>query len=175
MTTVDLLDQMSGEVKAEDFHTVCQRLGQFAVMQAAAPQRLPAQSALLHGPHPSGLTLFYITTHQFAPRRHGAWCIVAPLHEPVAIENWTEYIPPAEFTGSLRAHAAPDVHYHCDVGDGLFIPEGQLFAITAEHRVEVLLLCGEHPNHTWPESRIYISTQHAERTLMYPETPISGI
>jgi hypothetical protein len=49
--------------------------------------------------------------------------------------------------------------------------EGQLFTIVAEHGVEVLLLFGEHANHTWPESRSYGASQHAERVLMYPETP----
>jgi hypothetical protein len=74
-----------------------------------------------------------------------------------------------------RPHALPDVHYRCAVGDGLFVPEGQLFAIVAEHGVEVLLLFGEPPNHTWPESRSYGASQHAERILMHPETPVTTL
>jgi hypothetical protein len=53
--------------------------------------------------------------------------------------------------------------------------EGQLFTIVAEHGVEVLLLFGEHANHTWPESRSYGASQHAERVLMYPETPVTTL
>ena len=175
MTVLKLLDQVAADVMATDFHAVCAHLGRFAAIQTASPNRLPAQTALLHEHHLSGLTLFYVRAEPFAPRRHGTWCAVAPLHEPVEVQNWTEFIPPAEVTGNLSAHAVPDVHYHCEVGDGLLVPEGQLFNIISNHRVEVLILFGEHPNHTWPESRSYVAAQHTERILMYPETPVLTI
>jgi hypothetical protein len=168
-----VLEPIAADVRVEDFHAVCAHLGRFAAMQTASPERLPGQTALLHEPHPSGLTLIYVQTEQFVPRRHGTWCVVAPLHRPVEVQNWTEFIPPAESTGDMMAHALPDVHYHCEVGDGLLVPKGQWFNIVADHRVEVLLLFGEHPNHTWPESRYYVAAQHAERILMYPETPVT--
>lgn len=135
---------------------------------------MPAQTALLHEPYQGGLTLIYVSAERFAPRRHGTWCVVAPLYEPVEVQSWTEFIPPASFTGDLRAHALPDVHYRCELGEGLLVPEGQLFDILAEHRVEVLLLFGEHSNHTWPESRSYVAAQQSERLLMYPETPVNA-
>lgn len=166
-----LLESIAADVMAEDFRAVCAHLGRFAALQTASPERLPGQTAVLHGPHPSGLTLIYVKTEQFVPRRHGTWCVVAPLQQAVDVQNWTEFIPPAEFTGDLMAHALPDVHYHCEVGDGILVPKGQLFNLVAPHRVEVLLLFGEHPNHTWPESRSYVAVQHAERVLMYPESP----
>lgn len=173
MTVLELLDQVDVKIKTEDFHAVRAQLGRFAAIQAASLQGLPAQTVLLHKPHQSGLTLMYVCTERCVPRRHGTWCIVAPLHEPVDVQNWTEFIPPADSTGDLVAHAQPDVHYRCEVGEGLFVPKGQLFNIVADNRVEVLLLFGEHPNHTWPESRSYIAPQHSERLLMYPETPIT--
>jgi hypothetical protein len=175
MTILNLLEQVAADVTAEDFHAACAHLGRFAATQAVSFQSLPTPTALLHGPHESGLTLIYLCAERPVPRRHGTWCMVAPLREEVEVQNWTEVIPPAEFTGDLMAHALPDVHYRCAVGDGLFVPEGQLFTIVAEHGVEVLLLFGEHPNHTWPESRSYGASQHAERVLRYPESPVSTL
>jgi len=164
-----VLEPIAADVKAEDFHAVCAHLGRFAAIRTASPEQLPAKTALLHDPHLSGLTLIYVKVDEFMPRRHGTWCVVAPLHQPVDVRNWTEVILPAESTGSVMAHAQPDVYYHCEVGDGLLVPKGQLFNIVADGRVEILLLFGEHPNYTWPESRYYVAAQHAERILVYPE------
>ena len=74
-----------------------------------------------------------------------------------------------------RPYALPDVPCRCAVGDGLFVPEGQLFTVAAEHGVEVLLRFGECPNHTWPESRSYGASHHAERVLRYSETPVATL
>jgi hypothetical protein len=175
MTVGQLLEQVAADVIAEDFHSVCAHIGRFVAGEAASLQRLEGQMVLLHEPQESGLTLIYVRAEQFVPRRHGTWCVIAPLHEPIDVQNWTKYIPPADFTGDLMAHALPDVYYQCVVGEGLLVPEGQLFNIVAEHHVEVLLLFGKHPNHTWPESRSYAAVQHAERLLLYPETPVGTI
>lgn len=171
MTTLheDVLEPIAADVRVEDFRAVCKHLGRFAAIRTASPEQLPAKTALLHDPHPSGLALIYVKVGDFLPRRHGTWCVVAPLHRPVDVQNWTEVIPPAESTGTMMAHAQPDVHYHCEVGDGLLVPKGQLFNIVADGQIEVLLLFGEHPNHTWPESRYYVAAQHSERILMYPD------
>lgn len=168
-----LLDQLTPEVKAKDFHAMCARLGNFAKTVTPMLQQLNRQPALLHEPHESGLTLIYLATKKFAPRKHGTWCAITPLHESINVQSWTEYIPPTNATGSSVAQSFPDVHYRCHLGEGVLVPEGQLFSIDGDHDIEVLLLFGSHPNKTWPESRLFIGTQHAERTLMYPNEPVA--
>lgn len=174
MNIITLLDTLATDVKAEDFHTVCDHLGRFAQQEASSLQRFQSQVRLLHAPHPSGLALFYLSTQSFVPRRHGTWSVVAPVTGELHIESWTEYVTPAEFTGDSTAHGSPDKFYRCEVGSSILVPENQLFSVTAESCVDLLLLCGEHPNHTWPESRLYAGRSHTERTPMYPETlPVS--
>jgi hypothetical protein len=173
MTILEQLKQIAAYVAAEDFHAVCMKLGRFASTEAERLRGSQEPVALLHAHHESGLTLFYISTERFIPRKHGTWCVVAPLQNPVEVQSWTEFIPPADFTGDLVSYSFPDVRYRCEVGEAVFVPQGQLFSVVDDTHVEVLLLFGEHPNLSWPESRFYFGTQHAERTLRYPDTPIA--
>ena len=171
MPLAELLEDVATDVEAEDFRAVCTALGRFAQREAPVLRHLQEQVALL-AQHASGLTMMYLSTEQFAPRRHGTWCVVAPLQGTIDVQGWTEYIPPADFTGDLVSSSFPDVRHHCDVGEALFVPQSQLFSVSADHHIKVLLLFGEHPNTTWPESRLYSGSHHAERTLRYPECPI---
>ncbi len=99
---------------------------------------------------------------------------MAPTIDELHIESWTEYVTPSEFTGDSTAHSVSDKFYRCEIGSSILVPENQLFSVTAEDRIRLLLLCGEHPNRTWPESRLYAGRSHTERTLLYPETlPVS--
>jgi hypothetical protein len=173
MTIHEQLEQIAAYVAAGDFHAVCTSLGRLAYTEAARLQGLQEPVALLHTHDESGLTLFYISTDRFVPRKHGTWCVVAPLQNPIEVQSWTEFIPPADFTGDLVSCSFPDVCYRCEVGEAVFVPQGQLFSIAAGTHIEVLLLFGEHPNLSWPESRFYFGTQHAERTLRYPDTLVS--
>lgn len=171
MPMAELLEEVATNVEAEDFRAVCAALGRFAQTEAPTLHQLQEQVALL-AQHDSGLTLMYVSTEQFAPRRHGTWCVVAPLQGSLHVQGWTEFIPPADFTGDHVSSSFPDVRHHCDVGEALFVPQSQLFSVSADHHIEALLLFGVHPNTTWPESRLYSGSHHAERTLRYPECPI---
>ena len=174
MNILALLDTLAAHVDTKDFHAVCDCLGSMVQHDASSLRLFQDQTRLLHAPHPSGLTLFYLSTQSFTPRRHGTWSVVAPTTHEVRIESWTEYVTPSAFTGDSMAHGSPDKFYRCEVGSSILVPENQLFSVTAEGRVNILLLCGEHPNHTWPESRLYAGRSHTERTLIYPETlPVS--
>lgn len=174
MNILTLLDTLAADINIKDFHHACDHLGRFAQHETSSLQRFREQARLLHAPHPSSLSLFYVSTQSFSPRRHGTWSVVAPTTHDLHVESWTEYVMPSEFTGDSTAHGSPDKFYRCEVGSGILVPENQLFSVTGEGCVSILLLCGEHPNHTWPESRLYAERAHTERTLMYPETlPVS--
>jgi hypothetical protein len=170
MPVAELLEEVMPNVEAEDFRAVCTTLGQFAKTEASTLHQVQEQVALL-AQHESGLTLIYLSIEQFTPRRHGTWCVVAPLQGTLDVQGWTEFIPPANFTGDPVSSSFPDVRHHCDTGEALYIPQSQLFSVSADHHIEMLLLFGEHPNSTWPESRLYSGSHHAERTLRYPEGP----
>ncbi len=167
----ELFENVVTDVEAENFRAVCAALSRFAQSEAPVLHQLQEPVALL-AQHVSGLTMMYLSTEQFAPRRHGTWCVVAPLHGSIDVQGWTEFIPPADFTGDLVSSSFPDVCHRCDAGEALFVPPGQLFSVSADHHIDVVLLFGEHPNTTWPESRLYSGSHHAERTLRYPECPI---